>query len=42
MVRLPSELRDQVRERAAAEERTQTQVIRRALRRYLEEPVRND
>jgi predicted transcriptional regulator len=35
LVRLPSDLREQVRERATAEERTQAQVVRRALRYYL-------
>lgn len=39
VVRLPDDLRAQLRDRAAAEERTQTQVVKRALRQYLEEPV---
>lgn len=37
VVRLPDDLRAQIRDRAAAEERTQTQVVKRALQRYLEE-----
>jgi predicted transcriptional regulator len=36
LVRLPSDLREQVRERAQAEERTQAQVVRRALRYYMD------
>ena len=37
LVRLPSNLKEQVRQRATEEERTQAQVIRRALRHYLTE-----
>jgi hypothetical protein len=39
LVRVPEDLRAALRERATLEERTQTQVIRRALRYYLELPV---
>ena len=35
LLRLPADLKEQVRQRATAEERTQAQVIRRALRYYL-------
>jgi ribbon-helix-helix CopG family protein len=35
IVRMPDDLRELVRERAETEERTQAQVIRRALRHYL-------
>jgi predicted transcriptional regulator len=35
-VRLPPDLREQIRQRAVEEERTQTQVIRRAIRHYLQ------
>jgi predicted DNA-binding protein len=37
LVRLPSDLKEQVRQRASKEERTQAQVVRRALRHYLTE-----
>jgi len=37
LVRLPSNLKEQVKKRANEEERTQAQVIRRALRHYLAE-----
>ena len=37
LVRLPRELRELLRGRADMEERTQAQVMRRALRHYLDE-----
>jgi predicted DNA-binding protein len=37
LVRLPSNLKEQIRQRASVEERTQAQVVRRALRHYLAE-----
>ena len=35
IIRVPDDLKELVRERAEVEERTQAQVIRRALRHYL-------
>lgn len=37
VVRLPDDLRTQIKDQAEKEERTLTQVVRRALRMYLEQ-----
>lgn len=39
IIRVDNAMRVQLRERAAQEERTQAQIIRRALRAYLEKPL---
>lgn len=39
LVRLPKEMREEVRNRAAIEDRTQAQIVRRALRLYLQRPA---
>lgn len=39
LVRLPVEMRDQLREASKAEDRTQVTIIRRALRKYLDQPL---
>lgn len=38
MVRLPPDLHDQLKQRARAEDLTISQALRRAVRRYLQEP----